>query len=91
MDTLLDRFLRYVKIDTQSQEVRMLIPVHLGRCSWRLLKRSSRNWLINVRLSDWGHLMAELPPTLIKIFVSGLLPPDTSPMCPAKCEAPALS
>ena len=46
MDTLQDRFLRYVKIDTQSAEDSAVHPSTPGQMELaRLLERNCRNWI----------------------------------------------
>lgn len=62
MNTLLDRFLRYVKIDTQSAEDSSAHPSTPGQMKLaRLLEKELRELgLTNIRLSDKGYLMAEL-------------------------------
>ncbi len=63
MDTLLDRFLRYVKIDTQSDEGSAAHPSTPGQLELaRLLEKELQGLgLSNIRLSNKGYLMAELP------------------------------
>ena len=94
MDTLLDRFLRYVKIDTQSQEDSDAHPSTPGQMQLaRLLKKELEELgLSNVRLSDKGHLMAELPANIDKdIPVVGFIAHlDTSPDVSGKNVKPRL-
>ena len=71
----------------------MLIPVHPGRCSWpACLKELEELGLSNVRLSDKGHLMAELPANIDKdIPVVGFIAHlDTSPDVSGKNVKPRL-
>jgi di/tripeptidase len=95
MDTLLDRFLRYVKIDTQSQEDSTAHPSTPGQMQLaRLLKKELQELgLSNVRLSDKGYLMAELPANTDKDTSNRVYcPPGHQSRCVRqKCEAPALS
>lgn len=94
MDTLLDRFLSYVKIDTQSQEGSDAHPSTPGQMQLaRLLKKELEELgLSNVRLSDKGHLMAELPANIDKdIPVVGFIAHlDTSPDVSGKNVKPRL-
>ena len=62
MNTLLERFLRYVKIDTQSAEDSSVHPSTPGQMELaRLLEKELRELgLSNIRLSDKAYLMAEL-------------------------------
>jgi tripeptide aminopeptidase len=83
VDTLLDRFIRYVKIDTQSAEESSAHPSTPGQMELaRLLKQELQELgLSNVRLSDKGYVMAELPANTDKDlpvigFIAHL---DTSP------------
>jgi len=94
MDTLLDRFLSYVKIDTQSQEGSDAHPSTPGQMQLaRLLKKELKDLgLSNVRLSDKGYLMAELPANTDKDlpvigFIAHL---DTSPDVSGKNVKPRL-
>ena len=83
MDTLLDRFIRYVKIDTQSAEESSAHPSTPGQFDLaRLLEKELQELgLSNIRLSDKGYVMAELPANTDKAlpvigFIAHL---DTSP------------
>jgi len=62
VDTLLDRFIRYVKIDTQSAEESSAHPSTPGQFDLaRLLEKELQELgLSNIRLSDKGYVMAEL-------------------------------
>jgi tripeptide aminopeptidase len=64
-DTLLSRFLRYVQIDTQSDERSSSCPSTPGQ--WNLLRllKAELDTLgaANVRLTDAGYLMATIPAT----------------------------
>src|SRR6185436_2520964 len=66
MSTLLERFLRYVKIDTQSNEASTTVPStarQLDLC--RLLERECRELgLADVRLDQFGIVTATVPATL---------------------------
>jgi tripeptide aminopeptidase len=94
MDSLLDRFLRYVKIDTQSAEDSGSHPSTPGQMELaRLLEGELRELgLINLNLSDKGYLMAELAANTDKDvptvgFVAHL---DTSPDVSGKDVKPLL-
>jgi len=83
METLLDRFLRYVRIDTQSDESSTVHPSTPGQMELaRLLEKELTGLgLSNIKLSDKGYLMAELPANTDKNlptvgFIAHL---DTSP------------
>lgn len=83
MDALLDRFLRYVKIDTRSSEVSGSHPSTPGQMELaRLLKDELKTLgLINISLDEKAYLMAELPANTAKNlptvgFIAHL---DTSP------------
>ena len=62
MNTLLERFLRYVKIDTQSAEDSSVHPSTPGQMELaRLLEKELRELGLSIiRLSDKAYLMAEL-------------------------------
>ena len=94
MDTLLDRFLRYVKIDTQSAEDSSAHPSTPGQMELaRLLEKELRELgLTTIRLSDKGYLMAELAANTDKSlpvvgFIAHL---DTSPDVSGKDVKPVL-
>lgn len=94
MDTLLDRFLRYVKIDTQSAEDSAAHPSTPGQMELaRLLEKELRELgLTNIRLNDKGYLMAELAANIDKNlptvgFIAHL---DTSPDVSGKNVKPVL-
>lgn len=94
MDTLLDRFLRYVKIDTQSAEDTATHPSTPGQMELaRLLEKELQELdLTNIRLSDKGYVMAELPANTDKDlpvvgFIAHL---DTSPDVSGKDVFPLL-
>lgn len=94
MDTLLDRFIRYVKIDTQSAEESSAHPSTPGQMELaRLLKQELQELgLSNIRLSDKGYVMAELPANTDKDlpvigFIAHL---DTSPDVSGKDVSPLL-
>jgi len=83
MDTLLDRFLSYVRIDTGSDDTSVTHPSTVGQMNLArlLVKELEELGLSNITLSETGYLMAELPanthkklPTLG--FIAHL---DTSP------------
>lgn len=63
MDKLLERFLNYVSLDTQSKAGMRQVPSTEGQ--WKLLhllkEQLEEMGLINVTLSEKGTLMATLP------------------------------
>ena len=88
MDKLLERFLNYVSLDTQSKAGVRQVPSTEGQ--WKLLhllkEQLEEMGLINVTLSEKGTLMATLPAN-----VPGDIPAigfishvDTSPDCSGK-------
>ncbi|HTY61636.1 MAG TPA: peptidase T [Acidobacteriota bacterium] len=88
-DTVLDRFLRYVAIDTQSSEESTTYPS--TEKQWNLLKllagELGQLGLTDVTLDEYGYVMATLPgnvpekhPAFGKVPVVGLIAHvDTSP------------
>lgn len=66
MDKLLERFLEYVSLDTQSKAGVRQVPSTEGQ--WKLLKllksQLEEMGLVNVTLSDKGTVMATLPSTV---------------------------
>ena len=94
MNTLLERFLRYVKIDTQSAEDSSVHPSTPGQMELaRLLEKELRELgLSNIRLSDKAYLMAELSANTDKKlptvgFIAHL---DTSPDVSGKNVSPLI-
>lgn len=94
MDKLLERFLQYVSLDTQSKPGARQVPSTEGQ--WKLLRllqdQLAEMGLVNVTLSDKGTLMATLPAT-----VGGDIPPigfiahvDTAPDCSGKNIKPQI-
>jgi len=83
MDTLLDRFLCYVRIDTRSDDTSITHPSTIGQMELaKLLKKELQELgLSNITLSENGYLMAELPAnTHKKIPTVGFIAHlDTSP------------
>src|SRR5258708_29890872 len=67
MPALLDRFLRYVQIDTQSNEASSTVPStvkQLDLC--RLLEAECREMgLADVSLDPFGIVMASIPSTVV--------------------------
>jgi tripeptide aminopeptidase len=63
MGILLDRFLRYVKIDAQSAENSNTHPSTPGQINLAKLLAGELHelGLVNITLSDNGYVMAELP------------------------------
>ncbi len=88
-DTVLDRFLRYVAIDTQSSEESTIYPSTEKQLDLlKLLAEELRQMgLSNVSLDQWGYVMATLPgnvpeghPAFGKVPAIGLIAHvDTSP------------
>lgn len=94
MDNLLDKFLRYVKIDTQSAEDSAVHPSTPGQMELaRLLGKELQELdLTNIQLSDKGYVMVELPANTDKDlpvvgFIAHL---DTSPDVSGKDVFPLL-
>lgn len=94
MDKLLERFLNYVSLDTQSKAGVRQVPSTEGQ--WKLLhllkEQLEEMGLINVTLSEKGTLMATLPAN-----VPGNIPAigfishvDTSPDCSGKNVNPQI-
>ena len=94
MDKLLERFLNYVSLDTQSKAGVRQVPSTEGQ--WKLLhllkEQLEEMGLINVTLSEKGTLMATLPAN-----VPGDIPAigfishvDTSPDCSGKNVNPKI-
>jgi len=94
MDTLMDRFLRYVQVDTQSNEVSTTHPSTCGQMELaRMLEKELRELgLSNVTLSDKCYLMAEIPAnTDKKLPTAGFIAHlDTSPDVSGKNVKPQL-
>lgn len=69
MDKLLERFLNYVSLDTQSKAGVRQVPSTEGQ--WKLLhllkEQLEEMGLINVTLSEKGTLMATLPANVLAI------------------------
>ncbi len=63
MDKLLERFLHYVSLDTQSKSGVRQVPSTEGQ--WKLLRLLKQQLeemgLVNITLSEKGTLMATLP------------------------------
>lgn len=85
MSTVVDKFLRYVAVDTQSMEEQECYPStekqkNLGRMLADELKAMGAS---NVRMDAYGYVMAEIPATTQKqVPVLGLIAHmDTSPAC----------
>jgi len=83
MTTLCNRFLRYVRVDTQSCEDSASQPSTPGQLvlAEMLKKELQEIGLSNVRLSDKGYLMAELPANTDKNIpaIGFIAHMDTSP------------
>ena len=68
MTTVVERFLKYVKIDTRSDEDSTTVPstakqLNLAR---ELVKEMEEMGLKNVSLDENGYVMAELPSNIDK-------------------------
>ncbi|MBN69355.1 MAG: peptidase T [Gimesia sp.] len=66
MDTLLDRFLRYVKVDTQSDEISPSFPSTKKQLdlSRMLCEECEQLGLEDVTISEYGIVMATIPGTV---------------------------
>lgn len=94
MESLLDRFLRYIKIDTQSAENSNTHPSTPGQMQLAKLLAGELHelGLTNITMSDSGYVMAELPANSSNIlpvigFIAHL---DTSPDVSGKDVKPVL-
>lgn len=94
MDKLLERFLQYVALDTQSKPGVRQVPSTDGQ--WKLLRLLQQQLeemgLENITLSEKGTVMATLPSTVDKPvpaigFISHV---DTSPDCSGKNVNPQI-
>src|SRR5262249_10228621 len=67
MNTLLDRFLRYVQIDTQSDEASTTVPSTAKQLDlWRLPEAECGGMaLADVSLDPFGIVMATVPATIV--------------------------
>src|SRR5215469_18734108 len=92
-DTLLSRFLRYVQIDTQSDETSTTFPSTPGQ---RVLLEMLKNELValgaaDVQMTRHGYVLASIPATTRKrrvptiAFVAHV---DTAPDCSGKDVKP---
>src|SRR5215475_9971840 len=88
-DTLLSRFLRYVQIDTQSDETSTTFPSTPGQLA---LLEMLKNELVtlgaaDVQMTRHGYVLASIPATTPKRHVSTIAfvaHVDTSPDCSGK-------
>lgn len=85
MSTVVDKFLRYVSVDTQSMEDQECYPStekqkNLGHM---LVKELKDMGAANVRMDEYGYVLAEIPATSEKqVPVLGFIAHmDTSPAC----------
>lgn len=85
MSTVVDKFLRYVSVDTQSMEDQECYPStekqkNLGHM---LVKELKDMGVANVRMDEYGYVLAEIPATSEKqVPVLGFIAHmDTSPAC----------
>ncbi|OFY70233.1 MAG: peptidase T [Bacteroidetes bacterium RIFCSPLOWO2_12_FULL_37_12] len=92
--TVTDRFLRYVKIDTQSDPNSTTIPSTLKQkdLGELLVKELHEIGIKNAQLDEWGYVYAELPSNSPKnvpviCFCSHI---DTSPDCSGKNVKPVI-
>ena len=89
MTTVLDRFLRYVQYDTQSDERSKSYP---STASQLVLLRDLASELralgiADAAVDDYGYVMATIPPTTVKRGVPAIgfiAHVDTSPEIPAQ-------
>lgn len=83
MNKLLDRFIRYVRIDTQSDERTGLGPSTLSQMAFArsLAEELTEIGLSEVTVSDYGYVMATIPATddNVKQVVGFIAHMDTSP------------
>jgi tripeptide aminopeptidase len=92
-DTLLSRFLRYVKIDTQSDETSSTFPSSPGQ---RVLLEMLRQELVtlgaaDVQMTRHGYVLASIPATISRRHVPTIAlfaHVDTSPDCTGKAVKP---
>src|SRR3990172_335111 len=92
--TVTDRFLRYAKIDTQSDPNSTTIPSTLKQkdLGELLVKELHEIGIKNAQLDEWGYVYAELPSNSPKnvpviCFCSHI---DTSPDCSGKNVKPVI-
>lgn len=86
MDKLLERFLNYVSLDTQSKAGVRQVPSTEGQ--WKLLhllkEQLEEMGLINVTLSE-GHFDGDVTANVLAISAIGFISHvDTSPDCSGK-------
>ena len=83
MDTLLERFLRYVRLDTQSDEASQTYPSTAKQLvlSRMLADECRQLGLANVTLDDFGIVMATVPATVLHAApaIAWVAHVDTSP------------
>ncbi len=88
MEKVVERFLRYVKFDTESDPDSNTVPTTSGQkvLAHQLGKELSQMGLINIDVDDNGYVMAELPSNIDKrVPVVGFIAHmDTSPDMPGK-------
>ncbi len=87
MKQTLERFLRYVAIDTQSEPGKKVIPSTEGQfVLGRLLEKELNEMgLVNVELTEHCHLYATLPANKPDVEAVGFIAHlDTSPACSGK-------
>src|ERR1041385_1315534 len=92
-DTLLSRFLRYVQIDTQSDETRATVPSTPGQLVLlEMLKRElTELGAADVQMTRHGYVMASVPANTRKTrvpTVAFLAHVDTAPDCSGKNVKP---
>jgi tripeptide aminopeptidase len=91
-DKLLERFLRYVKINTRSDDTSSTFPS--TECQWNLARllydELQQFGLQDVSIDEHAYVMATLPSNIDKdVPVIGFLAHmDTSPKCRRKCKIP---
>lgn len=82
MDKLLERFLQYVSLDTQSKPGVRQVPSTEGQ--WKLLnllkEQLDAMGLVNVTLSEKGTVMGTLPANVLVTFRRLALSPMSTPL-----------
>src|SRR5262245_7795077 len=81
MDTVLDRFVRYARIDTQADDHSSTYPSTTKQLDLsRVLYQECRDLgLCDVTIDNWGIVMATLPGNVAAPTIAWLAHVDTSP------------
>lgn len=79
--TVTDRFLEYVKFDTQSDELTNMTPSTPGQMIFaqHLEKELRSMGLTDITLDDNGYLMATLKETLTRMCLQSVSLPTSTP------------